>query len=182
MGFPNLKPPSHIHYTSISTCEILSHESGVVSPYIKVDSDEIIRLHNQDNGSSAGMDCLVTTILRLSLYHSCRLPYHIAWTRFARRLITISKSFSTSTSTTNVLAKQQSAAKKIPHALGLPLTRHCIICGILYHYGFGEEFRGVSPESTRALNARSIMSDHIPLMSSESEFLHYCILAPSSRC
>jgi hypothetical protein len=30
----------------------------------------------------------------------------------------------------------------------------------------------VLPEFTRALNARSIMSDQIPLMSSESEFLH----------
>jgi hypothetical protein len=81
-----------------------------------------------------------------------------------------------------MLAKQQSVAKRFLHALGLPLTRHCIIGGIRYHHGSAEELRDIRPEFTRALNARSIMSDQIPLMSSESEFLHYCILAPSSRC
>lgn len=67
--------------------------------------------------------------------------------------------------------------EKIPHALGLPLTRNCIVRGIRYHSGFGEELRGTLPEFTRALNARSIMSNQIPLMSSEIEF-PYCIWHP----
>jgi hypothetical protein len=57
-----------------------------------------------------------------------------------------------------------------PYALGLPLTRHCIVRRIHHHHGFGEELRGVLPKFTQALNGRSIMSDHITLMSSESEF------------
>jgi hypothetical protein len=62
--------------------------------------------------------------------------------------------------------------KEIPHALGLSLTRHCIIRGIRYHHGFGEELCGVLLVFTRALNARRIMSDQIPSMGSESEFLY----------
>jgi hypothetical protein len=58
----------------------------------------------------------------------------------------------------------------IPYALGLPLTRHRIVRRIHHHHGFGEELRGVLPEFTQALNGRSIMSDHITLMSGESEF------------
>lgn len=67
--------------------------------------------------------------------------------------------------------------ERIPHALGLPLTRNCVVRGIRYHDGFGEELRGVLPMFTRALNARSIMSDHIPAMDSEVEF-PYCIWYP----
>ncbi|KAH0363046.1 hypothetical protein KCU65_g7674, partial [Aureobasidium melanogenum] len=67
--------------------------------------------------------------------------------------------------------------EKIPHALGLPLTRLCVVRGIRYNYGYGAELRGVLPQFTRALNARSIMSDHIPDMESEDDF-PYCIWYP----
>jgi hypothetical protein len=67
--------------------------------------------------------------------------------------------------------------EKIPHALGLQLTRNCSVHGIRYHPGFGKELRGAFPEFTRALNARSIMRNQIPLMSSEIEF-PYCIWHP----
>lgn len=67
--------------------------------------------------------------------------------------------------------------EKIPHALGLPLTHHCIIRGIRYNHGFSEELRGILPKFTRALNARSIMSDHIPVMEDQNEF-PYCIWYP----
>jgi hypothetical protein len=65
----------------------------------------------------------------------------------------------------------------IPYALGLPLTRHCVFRGIRHHHDFSGELRGALPEFTCALNARSIMSNQIPLMSSESEF-PYCIWHP----
>jgi hypothetical protein len=60
--------------------------------------------------------------------------------------------------------------EKIPYALGLPLTRHCIVRGIRYHHGFGEELRGVLLVFTCASNARSVISDQTPSMSNESEF------------
>lgn len=63
--------------------------------------------------------------------------------------------------------------EKIPHALGLPLTRHCVVRGIRYHHGFGEELRGTLPKFTRALNARSIMSNHIPVINNDKEFPYY---------
>lgn len=69
--------------------------------------------------------------------------------------------------------------EKIPHALGLPLTRHCVVRGIRYHHGFGEELRGTLPKFTRALNARSIMSNHIPVMDNDKEF-PYCIWYPQA--
>lgn len=40
--------------------------------------------------------------------------------------------------------------QSIPHALGLPVTHLCIIRGIRYNYGFGEELCGILPEFTRA--------------------------------
>lgn len=67
--------------------------------------------------------------------------------------------------------------QSIPHALGLPVTRLCIIRGIRYHHGYGVELRNVLPEFTRALNARAIMGNIIPLMTEETEF-PYCIWYP----
>ncbi|KAH8910646.1 hypothetical protein BR93DRAFT_923352 [Coniochaeta sp. PMI_546] len=64
-------------------------------------------------------------------------------------------------------------------ALGLTLMRLCLVRGIRYHRGFGEELRGVLPEFTRALNARSIMSGVIPEMSRPDEF-PYCIWHPET--
>lgn len=66
----------------------------------------------------------------------------------------------------------------VPDALGLALSRICVIRGISYHAGFATELRGVTPEFTRALNAREIMSDHIPDISSESD-TPYCIWHPN---
>lgn len=67
--------------------------------------------------------------------------------------------------------------EEIPYALGLPLTRLCVVCGIRYHPGFGEELRGIHPLFTRALNARSIMSGEIPVLDNENDF-PYCIWYP----
>lgn len=69
--------------------------------------------------------------------------------------------------------------EKVPFALGLPVTRLCVLRGIRYHAGFASELRGLSghPEFTRALNARSIMSNVIPDMTSPDEF-PYCIWHP----
>ncbi|GAB7356618.1 hypothetical protein MBLNU459_g7340t1 [Dothideomycetes sp. NU459] len=69
--------------------------------------------------------------------------------------------------------------EQVPYELGLPLIRRCLIRGIRYCDGFGEELRGVLPEFTRALNARSIMSNCIPEMHSNSE-IPYCIWHPQS--
>lgn len=69
--------------------------------------------------------------------------------------------------------------ENIPFSLGLPITRRCAIRGIRYHPGFGKELRGLRPEFTRALNARSIMSDEIPDMKGWYEF-PYCIWHPET--
>lgn len=69
--------------------------------------------------------------------------------------------------------------QSIPRALGLPVTRLCIIRGIRYNHNFGEELRGILPEFTRVLNARNIMSDNVPLMTEEVEF-PYCIWHPQA--
>jgi hypothetical protein len=68
--------------------------------------------------------------------------------------------------------------KKIPHALGHPLHRLCIIRGIRYHAGFGDELRGLLPIFTRALNARQIMSNEIPSLNSQDD-IPYCIWHPT---
>lgn len=52
----------------------------------------------------------------------------------------------------------------VPVALGLELSRLCIIRGMRYHTGFAKELHGTLPEFTRALNARAIMSNTIPGM------------------
>lgn len=69
--------------------------------------------------------------------------------------------------------------EKVPHALGHPLHRLCMIRGIRYHPGFGNELRGVLPVFTRALNARSIMSNAIPDIES-SDDVPYCIWHPAT--
>lgn len=68
--------------------------------------------------------------------------------------------------------------QQIPQALGDPVTKACVVRGIRAHMGFGEELRGESPEFTRALNARQIMSNIIPEMTHAEEF-PYCIWYPT---
>lgn len=67
----------------------------------------------------------------------------------------------------------------IPHALGDPVHRLCVIRGIRYHHGFANELRGILPVFTRALNARSIMSNVIPNFESPDE-VPYCIWHPET--
>lgn len=69
--------------------------------------------------------------------------------------------------------------RKVPIGLGYELTRACVIRGIRHHPGFARELHGVSPDLTRALNARDIMSDTIPTMSeSDPAEVPYCIWHP----
>lgn len=70
--------------------------------------------------------------------------------------------------------------KEIPLALGQPVHRLCIIRGIRYHRGFGEELRGLLPVFTRALNARNIMSDIILPNLYASDEIPYCIWHPDT--
>ncbi|KZF19540.1 MATE efflux family protein [Xylona heveae TC161] len=67
--------------------------------------------------------------------------------------------------------------KQVPCALGRPTPRYCVIRGIRYNPGFAKELHGVLPEFTRALNARSIMSNSIPDMNHPDDF-PYCIWHP----
>lgn len=67
--------------------------------------------------------------------------------------------------------------KRVPPALGLEVTRICSIHGIRHHYGFAQDLRRLTPEFTRALNARDIMSGIIPEMK-EPEEIPYCIWHP----
>ena len=69
--------------------------------------------------------------------------------------------------------------ERIPMNLGLETTRLSVIRGIRYHMGFGTELRNLPnhPEFTRALNARSIMSNIIPDINTLEEF-PYCIWHP----
>lgn len=66
---------------------------------------------------------------------------------------------------------------RIPKALGALVHRLCTIRGIRHHYGFAQELHGVTPEFTRALNARDIMSGVIPTISQPEE-TPYCIWYP----
>jgi hypothetical protein len=69
--------------------------------------------------------------------------------------------------------------ERLPRAMGFSLTRHCVVRGIRYHHGFGQELRGIRDEFTRALNARSIMSNIIPDMNPDRpEQFPYCIWHP----
>ncbi|KAJ5096652.1 hypothetical protein N7456_007373 [Penicillium angulare] len=66
---------------------------------------------------------------------------------------------------------------RIPNTLGELVHRLCTIHGIRHHYGFAQELRGLTPEFTRALNARDIMSGIIPNISQPEE-IPYCIWYP----
>ncbi|KUJ20369.1 uncharacterized protein LY89DRAFT_682112 [Mollisia scopiformis] len=66
----------------------------------------------------------------------------------------------------------------VPVALGLELSRLCVIRGMRYHTGFAKELHGTLPEFTRALNARAIMSNTIPDMDGSLEETPYCIWHP----
>jgi hypothetical protein len=67
--------------------------------------------------------------------------------------------------------------QRIPKTFGDQVHQLCIIRGIRYHYGFAQELRGVTPEFTRALNARDIMSGIIPTIAALDE-APYCIWHP----
>lgn len=67
----------------------------------------------------------------------------------------------------------------IPDDLTLNINKLAVVRGILHHPGFGKKLHGYSPLFTRALNARSIMSNVIPAMSSPEEF-PYCIWYPDT--
>lgn len=67
--------------------------------------------------------------------------------------------------------------ERIPDALGFLQLRLAVFRGIRHHPGFAEELYGVLPEFSRALNARKIMSNHVP-DSMSSEDTPYCIWYP----
>ncbi|EME81303.1 uncharacterized protein MYCFIDRAFT_81375 [Pseudocercospora fijiensis CIRAD86] len=67
--------------------------------------------------------------------------------------------------------------QRIPSALGLPLLRLCTIRGIRFNDGFAKDLRGILPSFTRALNARDIMSNRVPVIASDEE-TPYCIWHP----
>lgn len=67
----------------------------------------------------------------------------------------------------------------VPQALGDRTARICTIRGIRHHAGFGEELHGVLPEFTRAVNARRIMSNIIPILDEKKPQNNpYCIWHP----
>lgn len=68
--------------------------------------------------------------------------------------------------------------EEVPFALGDPVHRLCIIRGIRYHHKYGNELHGVLPAFTRALNARSIMSNVIPASFTSADEVPYCIWHP----
>ncbi|KAJ9615590.1 hypothetical protein H2200_001665 [Cladophialophora chaetospira] len=67
----------------------------------------------------------------------------------------------------------------VPKALGFESTQLCVVRGILHYPGFGSALHNVTPRITRALNARSIMSDIIPDMTAQEDF-PYCIWYPQT--
>ncbi|CAG8117220.1 unnamed protein product [Penicillium salamii] len=67
--------------------------------------------------------------------------------------------------------------RRVPSTFGDRVHQLCIIRGIRYHHGFAQELRGATPEFTRALNAREIMSGIIPTVSKPDE-APYCIWHP----
>lgn len=60
-----------------------------------------------------------------------------------------------------------------------PLQQVCLVRGIRYTEGFGEQLRGVLPVYTRSLNARQIMSDGIPKFTCKED-IPYCIWHPTT--
>jgi hypothetical protein len=67
----------------------------------------------------------------------------------------------------------------IPHTLDLKCrtAKLCVLRGICYYFNFAGKLYGTRPEFTRALNARSIMSNVVPMMTTKEEF-PYCIWHP----
>lgn len=79
-------------------------------------------------------------------------------------------------------ARDALRGEALPTALGRRITRLCVIRGIRYHEQFAEypdleQLRQYVPEISRALNARAIMSNKIPLMP-EARDRPYCIWHP----
>ncbi|KAL4812547.1 hypothetical protein BDW67DRAFT_188524 [Aspergillus spinulosporus] len=80
------------------------------------------------------------------------------------------------------LIDEQAAAiqgKSIPYSLSSRISICCLIRGIRYHDGFAQELHGNPklPMVIRSLNARAIMSNRIPVMTSPEHFL-YCFWHP----
>ncbi|CAJ2504710.1 Uu.00g121040.m01.CDS01 [Anthostomella pinea] len=70
---------------------------------------------------------------------------------------------------------------EVEQALGDPVYRLCLIRGIRYHYGLGEELRGTLPVFNRALNARSIMSNVIASFEGcPDDEVPYCVWHPET--
>ncbi|KAM7182802.1 hypothetical protein V8F33_014009 [Rhypophila sp. PSN 637] len=67
---------------------------------------------------------------------------------------------------------------RVPHELGSPLMQYCLIRGMRYHEGFGEELRLAKPAFSRAWNARCIMSNTIPDIT-DPKHIPYCIWHPN---
>lgn len=67
--------------------------------------------------------------------------------------------------------------EQVPEALGLTVTKLCVIRGIRLYEDFAKELRDASHQFNRALNARSIMSNKIPEMHTPEVF-PYCIWYP----
>ncbi|KAF2223870.1 hypothetical protein BDZ85DRAFT_115426 [Elsinoe ampelina] len=66
----------------------------------------------------------------------------------------------------------------VPPVLDPEIARLCVIRGIRYHDGYATELMGHRQEFTRALNARSIMSNRVPDMEDPSKECAYCIWHP----
>jgi len=69
--------------------------------------------------------------------------------------------------------------ERVPEDTEDATTRLSIIRGIRYYFGFAKELHGTYAPFTRALNARSIMSDVIPDMIHPGHF-PYCIWHPEA--
>lgn len=69
--------------------------------------------------------------------------------------------------------------QRIPVCLGVELVQRCVVRGIRYHSGFGSELRGILPVFTRALNARLVMDNVVPLGMEAEADTPYCIWHPS---
>ncbi|KAK5044724.1 hypothetical protein LTR84_010498 [Exophiala bonariae] len=69
--------------------------------------------------------------------------------------------------------------ESIPEDLTVTTHQFATVRGILHHPGFGRVLHGTAPLFTRALNARSIMSNLVPTMNDPDEF-PYCIWYPDT--
>ncbi|KAF1985683.1 alpha/beta-hydrolase [Aulographum hederae CBS 113979] len=69
--------------------------------------------------------------------------------------------------------------ESVPRRLGVLAARRAVVSGIRHHPGFATVLHGTCGEFTRALNARSIMSDIIPDMDMDNpDEVPYCIWHP----